>query len=134
VTTIPFPAITALTAASLALWLLWLSVAVIRERLRAKRALGVRDDDRMLLRAVRAHANFAEYAPMALVLLLLLEVGGAPSWWVGALAAALVAGRVTHALGISREPEALRFRQAGMLLTFGVLGLGALSLAALALG
>ncbi len=130
----PFPAITALAAAALALWLLWLSAAVIRQRIAASRALGVREADRMLLRAVRAHANFAEYAPMALLLLLLLEVGGAPAWWVGALAAALVAGRVTHALGISREPEALRFRQAGMMLTFAVLGLGALSLAALALG
>ncbi len=129
-----FPTITALAAAALALWLLWLSVAVIRERIAAKRALGVSDDDRMLLRAVRAHANFSEYAPMALVLLLILEMGGAPAWWVGALAAALVAGRVAHALGISREPEALRFRQAGMMLTFSVLGLGALSLAVLALG
>lgn len=127
-----FPTITALAASALALWLLWLSVAVIRQRIATRRALGVRDDDRMLLRAVRAHANFAEYAPMALVLLLLLELGGAPSWWVAALAAALVAGRVAHALGISREPEALRFRQAGMMLTFAVLALGAVSLLALA--
>jgi uncharacterized membrane protein YecN with MAPEG domain len=130
--TLAFPTFTSLAAAALALWLLWLSCAVIRERLRTRAAIGT-GDDMLLLRAVRAHGNFAEYVPLSLALLLLLELGGAPGLWVAALAAALVAGRVFHALGIAREPEALRLRQAGMLLTFGVLGLGALSLALLAL-
>lgn len=130
--TLAFPTVTALAAALLALWLLWLSVAVIRQRLRARVAIGT-GESTLLLRAVRAHANFAEYVPVSLALLLLLELGGAPRWWVAGLAGALVVGRVTHALGIAREPEALRFRQAGMLLTFSVLGFGALSLLALAL-
>lgn len=125
------PPVTATAAALLALWLLWLSVAVIRQRLAAKRAIGVKDGDVLLLRAVRAHANFCEYAPTALILLLLAELGGAPTWWVAALAAALVAGRATHAIGISREPETLILRQIGMLLTFAVLAAGALTLLAL---
>jgi uncharacterized membrane protein YecN with MAPEG domain len=119
--------ITSLWAALLALWLLWLSVAVIRQRLRTQVAVGT-GGDRLLLRAARAQGNFVEYAPICLVLILLLELQGHAPWFLHAMGAALLAGRVLHALGISREPEQLRLRQAGMLLTFGVLGLGAAAL------
>ncbi|MBY0335181.1 MAG: MAPEG family protein [Acetobacteraceae bacterium] len=124
--------VTSLWAALCAAWLLWLSVAVIRQRLRARVAIGL-GEDRLLLRACRAQGNFVEYAPLALLLILLLELGGTAAWFLHALGAALFLGRVVHALGISREPEQLRLRQAGMLLTFGVLALGAAALLARAL-
>ena len=67
--------------------------------------------------------------PILLVLLLLLELGGSRPWLLHALGAAILLGRVLHASGISRSPERLALRQAGMLLTFGPLTVAALALA-----
>jgi hypothetical protein len=119
--------ITALYAALLALLFLALSVLVIRQRLKAKVALGLGKAEG-LLRASRAHGNFAEYVPILLVLLLLLELGGSRPWLLHALGAAILLGRVLHASGISRSPERLVLRQAGMLLTFVPLAVAALAL------
>jgi uncharacterized membrane protein YecN with MAPEG domain len=119
--------ITALYAALLALLFLALSVLVIRQRLEAKVALGLGKAEG-LLRASRAHGNFAEYVPILLVLLLLLELGGSRPWLLHALGAAILLGRVLHASGISRSPERLVLRQAGMLLTFVPLAVAALAL------
>ncbi len=119
--------ITGSWAALLALLYLVLSVLVIRQRYRSRTAIGLGTAEG-LLRASRAHGNFAEYAPLALVLMLLLEQGGSAPWLLHGLGAALLLGRASHALGISRSPEQLRFRQLGMLLTFGVLLVAALAL------
>ncbi|HZH45981.1 MAG TPA: MAPEG family protein [Roseococcus sp.] len=119
--------VTALYAALLALLFLALSVLVIRQRLEAKVALGLGKAEG-LLRASRAHGNFAEYVPILLVLLLLLELGGSRPWLLHALGAAILLGRVLHASGISRSPERLVLRQAGMLLTFVPLAVAALAL------
>ncbi|MFC7611818.1 MAPEG family protein [Teichococcus aestuarii] len=48
---------------------------MIRARLAARVALGLGEDVR-LLRASRAQGNFTEYAPLTLLLLLLLEAAG----------------------------------------------------------
>lgn len=115
----PLP-ITALYAALLAGLLLVLSIRVVRARRTYRVALGA--PHRLVERAVRAQGNLAEYAPMALVLLGLAEGLGLPSWWLHALGTALVAGRVSHAWGISREPEVMRWRVLGTALTFTVIG------------
>ena len=73
--------------------------------------------DKALQRAIRAHANFAEYVPLALVLLILVEGSGANGWMVHALGAALLLGRLLHASGISRVREPLPLRVVGMVLT-----------------
>jgi len=113
-------AITPFYAGLLGLGLVLLSVMVIRQRRRARVALGDGGDAR-LRRAIRAHANFVEFAPLALLLIALAEWQGSPGWLVHLLAAALLIGRALHAWGISREPERFIFRTAGMMLTFGVL-------------
>lgn len=77
--------------------------------------------DQGLQRAVRAHSNFAEYAPLALVLLALVEGSGAQPITVHGLSAALLLGRLLHALGVSRLREPLPLRMAGMVLTTGCL-------------
>ncbi len=114
-------------AALLALLYLALSGLVIRQRLRHGVPIGLGEAEG-LLRASRAHGNFAEYVPFALVLILLLEQGGAALWLLHGLGVALLLGRLSHAWGISRLPERLLFRQLGMLMTFGVLGVAALAL------
>ena len=117
---------TALWAALLAPVLLWLSARVIRERRRARVALGT-GGDAALERAMRAHANFVEYAPFALLLMALAEAGGAPGWLLHPLGAALLAGRVAHGWGIVRTPEDFRFRILGMMSTFAAIAAGAVA-------
>jgi hypothetical protein len=111
-------------SATLAPVCLWLSVRVIGLRRRLKVAIGTGGQP-ALERAMRAQANFAEYVPFALVLMALAEAGGTPGWIIHPLGAALVAGRVAHGWGITREPEDFRFRVGGMMATFGVIGCAA---------
>lgn len=121
------PRVTALYAALLALLFLGLSLRVIGQRHRAQVALGTGGDPG-LQRAVRVHANFAEYAPLVLTLLLIAELLATPGWWLHVMGIALLAGRGLHAFGVSREPEDIRIRGAGMALTFTALGSAALTL------
>jgi hypothetical protein len=51
---------------------------------------------------------------------------------VHVLGCALLAGRLLHAWGVSREPERFVFRVTGMALTLGTLLLGAMAVLVLA--
>lgn len=119
--------ITSFYAAFFGLLLFALSVLVIRARVTCRISIGLGEDIRML-RASRAQGNFVEYAPMILILLGLLELAGTGPFLLHALGGLALAGRVAHAMGISREPENLKLRQLGMALTFTVLGLAPLLL------
>jgi hypothetical protein len=67
--------------------------------------------DAVLTRAIRAHANFAEYAPTVLLLLLGMALLDGPQAWLHSLGAGFTAGRVCHVIGMMREkhPNAVRF-------------------------
>jgi len=106
-------------AAILALIFTGLSLRTLTLRRRLKVGIGT-GDNQPLTRAIRAHGNFQEYTPLALVLILLLELTS-PGAWVHVAGIALVAGRSIHAYGVSQEPENYRFRVAGMVLTLFVL-------------
>ena len=84
--------------------------------------------DRALERAVRVHANFAEFVPVFLLALLAAELCGAAPWALHAAGAAMLAGRAMHAAGMSREPDIVVLRSGGMLLTLAAL-IGAAALA-----
>ncbi len=60
--------ITAISAALLGLFFLALSVNVVRPRRATRVSLGAGDDP-LLERRIPAHGNFAEYTPIALVLI-----------------------------------------------------------------
>lgn len=107
-------------AAFLALLLVWLSVRVVGARKAARVALGTGDDP-ALMRAVRVHGNFVEYAPFGLLLIVLAGLTTGAVWLVHALAATLVLARAIHAWGVSRPNEVIRHRVIGMMLTFAVL-------------
>lgn len=107
-------------AGLLALVFTALSVRTLRLRRRLGIALGDAGHPAML-RAVRAHSNFAEYVPMSLFLFYLVEQSGADPRLVHALAGALLAGRILHAVGVSRVDERFAFRVAGMTLTLAPL-------------
>ncbi len=116
--------VTALYAALVALLFLVLSRRVIVARRTAQVAIGD-GGDRRLLRAVRAHANCAEYAPIGIILIGLAELLAVPAPILHALGIGLVAGRIVHAYGVSQEPENLRFRLTGMILTLTAIAVAA---------
>jgi uncharacterized protein len=124
---VPALAVSTAYAAFLALLYVGLSSRVIRRRRAAQVAIGTGGLPE-LERAARVHANFAEYAPIGLLLLLLLEAGGAPAAALHAAGIALTAGRVVHAYGVSREAEDFRFRVAGMALTLTTIAVLAVAL------
>ena len=109
-----------LYAALLALLFVVLSVRTLL--LRKNLQIGIGDaGNKQMQRAMRVHANFAEYVPLALLLLFLLEETGAPIWLLHALGSSLLLGRLLHAYGVSQQKEDLRFRVSGMALTFTTL-------------
>ena len=68
------------------------------------------------LRRVRGQANFIESVPIALFLLITMELLGASDTWLHVLGLALVVGRIAHYLGLTEiGPAALRV--VGMLAT-----------------
>ena len=119
--------ITPLYAAVLALMFIALSVRTLR--LRRKHKVAVGDGGKPeLLRAMRVHANFAEYTPMTLLLIYMLESMSGPSFVIHALCICLVIGRISHAYGVSKLTENYRYRVFGMSMTFAALGLAAAGL------
>lgn len=112
--------ITPITASLLGILFLKLSFAVIGLRTKNKVGLGSGGHDE-LERAIRAQGNFAEYVPMALILMGCLELNGAPSWLVLIPATLLIVGRLFHAKGINEPPPNFGNRIRGMKLTFGSL-------------
>ncbi|HZZ91951.1 MAG TPA: MAPEG family protein [Usitatibacter sp.] len=110
------PHIVPIYAALLGLIFVTLSGRTVRLRRQLRISLGHAGDERML-RATRAHSNFAEYVPMALLLFFFVEAGGGAPWLVHSLCATLVVGRLAHALGVSRVPEWRMGRALGLVLT-----------------
>lgn len=101
-------------------------------RLRRKHKVGVGDGDkRDLQKAIRAHANFAEYAPMSIMILYFLEVhGGYPGLLIHMMCVSLCIGRFVHAFGVSQVAEVYKYRVFGTAMTLSVLSIGCLLLLA----
>lgn len=112
--------VTPFYAALLALVFLRLSMVTIKLRRQLKIAIGAGGNPTMH-RAMRVHANFAEYVPLSLVLVFFFELQGAHFLIIHLLGACLLLGRGVHAYGVSREKEDYRYRVFGMLMTFAVL-------------
>ena len=72
--------------------------------LRGKTGISIGDGGNQdLLLAMRRHANFTEYVPIALVLIALLEANGVSSTAIHAMGAALVITRASHAMGLKAD-------------------------------
>ena len=99
---------------------LLLSINTIRARRKTKIALG-HNENLLMLRAMRAHSNFAEYVPFSLFAIFLVETHGANPLFVHFLGLSILTGRILHAYGISQEDENFKFRVTGMALTFNSL-------------
>ena len=125
-------AITALYAAPLAILFLWLSIRVIGTR--RSELIGLGDGgNKSLMKRMRAQANCAEYVPIGIVVLALVELQGGPALLVHALGATLLIGRMLHGWGFSASPPNMMGRQVGMLMTLTSIAGSAVSSLILAL-
>jgi uncharacterized membrane protein YecN with MAPEG domain len=121
------PVIVPVYAAVLTFIFIFLSVRVIRSRVLTRIGLGT-GGNRGLERRMRIHANFAEYVPLALLLLVFMEMRGRPAWLLHLLCAALVLARVGHAIALWDEKEIAPLRIASVSTTFVVMLVAAISL------
>ena len=117
------PSITAAYLGILALLYAVLGLQVSRLR-RGNRVLFGDGDNIKLRSAIRAHANFAEYVPIIVLMVALLEMSGMAAARVHLLMAALLIARLLHPLGMYVGPRTLQFqicRVGGIVLTILVL-------------
>jgi uncharacterized membrane protein YecN with MAPEG domain len=92
-----------LYAGLLGLLLIALSTQVVLARRRYRVRLGAGTEEGMQ-QAIRVQANFTEYVPFAVLLLVLAEITGLPSAAVHGAGILLLASRVLHAAGLSQSP------------------------------
>ena len=115
--------ITATYVALLALVGVALQQLVGRERLRVGVSLGDGGDP-ALLTAMRRQANFVEQVPLALLLLLVLELNGTAAAWLHGLGATLLLARVVHPFGLDAGDAKRLPRLIGALGTLAVVLVG----------
>jgi hypothetical protein len=106
------PIITTLYAGLLGL--MSIAIAYKAGSMRGKSGISLgHGDNKELLLAMRRHANFAEFVPMALIIIALLEMNGVPKLAVHAMGASLVLFRACHAIGIGADNLAGKGRYVG---------------------
>lgn len=91
--------VTSLIAGLFALMTVPLSLQITIRRFKVRTVFGDAGDA-ILRRRIRAFGNFTEYAPLALIVLGLIEAQGAPSLLVWPLGIAFLASRIAHAAGM----------------------------------
>jgi uncharacterized membrane protein YecN with MAPEG domain len=124
------PSITAFYLGILALLYAVLGLQVSRLR-RGNRVLFGDGDNIKLRSAIRAHANFAEYVPLIVLMVVVLEMSGLAALRVHLMMAGLLLARLMHPLGMYVGPRTLQFRicrVGGILLTLLVMIAAALQL------
>lgn len=113
---------TPLFAAILGLLFVYLSYGVIKFRMAHRIASGS-GEVAALERAIRAHANFAEYVPLTLILLWFVETLTMSSTLVLLFGSVFVFGRILHVIGMVRPQRWMILRQLGMVLTLSVIAI-----------
>ena len=97
--------------------MLVLGVLVVRARIKTQTPIGDGGNPDMA-RPLRAHANNAEYTPMALLLMWALMPLGGSIWMAHAIGLPLTIGRIFHGIGLSRTEGPSALRLIGMILTW----------------
>lgn len=113
-------------AAIFAVFFILLSINVIRARRQHKVGIGT-GRNKSVERAMRVHANFAEYVPFTLLLIALIELNKGSSLLLVGLCSVLLVGRLVHAFGVSMENERFIYRVSGMAMTFAVILIAAMA-------
>ena len=111
--------VTLTIAAAAAVINLWLAFRIVPTRLKDKVLIGDAGDTRLQGR-MRAHANFAEYAPFVLILMGLIELGGGSPTWLWVIGIVFVLARLAHGFGMDINASN-PWRAGGAVLTWIVL-------------
>jgi len=111
--------VTPIYAGILAILFFVLSVRVVALR-RHGASLGDGGDVH-LQRRIRGHGNFAEYVPLILVMMAMLELGRTSIYVLHGIGVALVVARLLHAYALSFTERFKFGRFWGTTLTFGLL-------------
>lgn len=125
-----FPSTTATFAAIFALIFVGLAAWVVAGRLGSD-VLHGDGGDQSLLKRIRAHGNFAEYVPFALILIGLYEAGGGGHGVTLSLLILLLVARILHPVGMlapKNSPRQFACRGGGIITTFAVIAAAALLL------
>jgi uncharacterized membrane protein YecN with MAPEG domain len=110
--------ITLTIAGAAAILNLWLAVRVSGLRRALRINVGDGGDERML-RRMRAHANFAEYTPITVILIALIEFATGGSLWLWGAGILFILARIAHPFGMDR-PGRNPLRGIGIGLTLAV--------------
>lgn len=108
--------ITGLYAALLFVLLLILSYRVTM--LRREERVGIGIGSKKMHRAIRAHANFVENVPFALILLAALEMDGSSNMLLHVCGTTLLGARILHGYGLSMNSGVSLGRFLGTMLTW----------------
>jgi uncharacterized protein len=101
--------VTLATASALALLYVVLLLRIVRVRLKDRVSLGD-GGNAELLKRIRAHGNFAEYVPLLLILMGLIELAGTSTQLLAIAGVGAVIFRICHAIGMHRQaPNPFRF-------------------------
>lgn len=106
-----------------------LSAHVILQRRKFRVSLGTGQSP-ALEKAVRIHGNFAEYVPMMMVMLVVLEINRLSAVLLNVFWICLVISRLAHIIGLSSNRQPHWARGLGMCLTGAVMIGSALCLGA----
>lgn len=107
-----------------------LSIWVVKSRVKHQIEIG-HGENPSLLRVIRAHANAAEYIPLILLLILILELNHASPLLLHFMGAGLLLGRILHAFGLYTRKGPNPGRFIGTVLTWLALLIGAIASLAL---
>jgi uncharacterized membrane protein YecN with MAPEG domain len=105
--------ITLAIAAAAAVLHIWLAARVSAVRNSQKVSIGDGGNE-ALIRRMRAHANYGENMPVALILLALVELAGGDPRILWGAAVLFIVSRLLHAFGMDR-PQPSRLRMFGMM-------------------
>ena len=89
-------------AAVCAILNIWLSSRVGRVRM-GQKVLHGDGGNPLVLKRMRAHANFTEYAPFVLILFVLVELAYGPQLWLWGVIIVYTLGRLAHAVGMEGD-------------------------------
>jgi uncharacterized protein len=74
-------------------------------------------EDRTLQKAIRSHGNFAEYVPLCVIILVVMEIQQGPTMTLHLCGFGLIIGRILHSIGLSRRAKPSPARFFGTVLT-----------------
>jgi len=102
-----YAAIFAITQAFMVIW-------IARSRIKEKVSLGTAKSSTLEIKS-RVYGNFTEVVPLGLLLMLIAELGQAPTWTIHLMGVFMLSSRALHAKGLVTPPGYGLYRMTGMI-------------------